>query len=150
MDTIYTVKTGRIRLKEPVHISNTDMVASPRDAYAVLRQLLDQEDETQEHFYVVLFNMALRPIMWKKMFTGGMSNVLIDPKIILRWAILNGASSFMLAHNHPSGNLEPSREDMVITRQLKDAAAMMDLQLLDHLIFDRDGYYSFSESGRMF
>lgn len=146
-ETIYTVKTGRIVLREPVVIDRGEVITSPHKLWKVLRQLLEREDASQEHFFVILLNTANQPILWKRLFVGGTNAVTVDPRVILRWALLSGAVSIILAHNHPSGNLVPSREDIAVTKQLREAGRIMDISILDHIVFDGEGYTSLEEQG---
>jgi DNA repair protein RadC len=77
--------------------------------------------------------------------TGGQSGCVIDAKILFSEALLVGAANIILAHNHPSGNLQPSAQDKEITRRLSEGAKLLELRLLDHLIFSRAGFYSLYE-----
>jgi DNA repair protein RadC len=70
-----------------------------------------------------------------------------DPKVIFQVALKANACSMILAHNHPSGNLQPSESDIRLTRKLKDAGLMLDLPVLDHLIVSSEGFYSFADEG---
>lgn len=79
--------------------------------------------------------------------TGGISSCLIDPKIVYATALKARASSIVLAHNHPSGNLKPSTSDIHLTEKLADAGKLLDLTLLDHLIVTPYNYYSFADEG---
>ena len=83
-----------------------------------------------------------------KILTTGTSNqTLISSKDIVLWAIREEASGIIVAHNHPTGICEPSTDDKISTEQLKKAAKLMDINLIDHLIITEDGYFSFKESG---
>ncbi len=80
---------------------------------------------------------------------GGMTATVVDVRCVLREALLQQATSFILVHNHPSGNIRPGAEDDRLTKRLKEAAALMDLRLLDHLVFTESAYYSYSDEGRL-
>jgi DNA repair protein RadC len=78
---------------------------------------------------------------------GGLSGTVADPKIIFHMALQHQASALIMVHNHPSGNLKPSREDLVLTKKIADAGRMLDINVLDHLIITDSGYFSFGDEG---
>ena len=97
---------------------------------------------------IILLNRASRVLGIADLSTGGTNGCLLDLKIVFQYAIKANASSIILAHNHPSGNLKPSDADLIITRKVNDAARLLDIQLLDHLILSpEDNYYSLSDEG---
>lgn len=103
--------------------------------------------ELQEEVKVILLNRANIVIGIYEMSKGGISGSIVDNRIILAVALKCNATSIVLIHNHPSGNLNPSEQDKVITKKLKNACEVLDLTLLDHLIITKHSYYSFSDSG---
>ena len=106
-------------------------------------------DCEREIFSVLFVNRNNELIAEEAIFTGGVSAVVVDPKIIFRKALNYLASAILLVHNHPSGNLNPSQADKDITRKLSDAAKLFDMKVLDHLIVSQKGYYSFADEGNM-
>lgn len=120
-------------------------VTCSRDAYnEMIPHLIDKP---HEEFWILLMNRAneiLRPV---QISTGGVSGTIADPKLIFKQAIEHLASSMILFHNHPSGNLTPSQADKDLTRKLKDAGRLLDIPVLDHLIFTDKAYYSFADEG---
>jgi DNA repair protein RadC len=80
---------------------------------------------------------------------GGITDTTVDVRVILQAALLTNSVAIILAHNHPSGNLKPSRQDMKITKQVKDAARLMRITVIDHLILTDEGYYSFADEGQL-
>ena len=80
---------------------------------------------------------------------GGITDTTVDVRVILQSALLTNPVAIILAHNHPSGNLKPSRQDMEITKQVKEAARLMRITVLDHLILTDAGYYSFADEGEL-
>ena len=78
---------------------------------------------------------------------GGIAGTVVDPKIVFSVALKSAASSLILIHNHPSGNLQPSEADKTITKKLVDAAKLLDINVLDHLIISIESYYSFADEG---
>ncbi|QOG03486.1 JAB domain-containing protein [Flavobacterium sp. MDT1-60] len=102
--------------------------------------------EFQEEVKIVLLNRANIVLGFYEMSKGGTSGTVVDIKIILGIALKCNASSIVIAHNHPSGGLEPSEPDKSITKKLKEACRILDLNLLDHLIITGHGYYSFIDN----
>ena len=100
-----------------------------------------------ETFWVLLMNRGNRVLGIKHISTGGISGTVVDVRIILQAALLANSSGIVLIHNHPSGTLQPSSADMQITSKTKDAAKLMDITVLDHIIFTLDMYYSFADEG---
>jgi DNA repair protein RadC len=78
---------------------------------------------------------------------GGITGTVADPRLILKKALEEGATSIVLTHNHPSGNLKPSRADEELTEKIKQAAGYFDIRVLDHIIVSDEGYYSFADEG---
>lgn len=109
----------------------------------------EMADLPHEEFYVIYLNKANRVIGHKHISAGGVSGTVADIKIILKHALECLASSIIAVHNHPSGNLKASEADIKLTRKLKDAAALIDVILLDHLIIGDKAYYSFADSGML-
>ena len=120
-------------------------VTCSRDAYnEMIPHLIDKP---HEEFWILLMNRAneiLRPV---QISTGGVSGTVADPKLIFKQAIEHLASSMILFHNHPSGNLTPSQADKDLTKKLKDAGRLLDIPVLDHLIFTDKAYFSFADEG---
>jgi DNA repair protein RadC len=103
-----------------------------------------------EQFYLLLLNRNNRVLGIQKVSEGGVAGTVVDPKIILQAALLSNASAIILCHNHPSGNLNPSSQDVEITNKVKQAARFMDISVNDHLIITPEGqFYSFADNGLM-
>ena len=91
-----------------------------------------------------------RPLAWHELSRGTLDATLVHPREVFKVAFLANAAAILIAHNHPSGDPEPSGDDLSITRRLSEAGKLLGVELLDHLIIGHDGrYYSFSEAGRM-
>ena len=103
----------------------------------------------QEQFVVMYLNNANKVIGVYRMSKGGLTGTVVDPRIILGTALKVAATSIMLAHNHPSGQLQPSQADLALTRKLANAAAFVDIRVNDHIILSGTGkgYYSFADNG---
>lgn len=120
-------------------------ISSSRAAYDFLYAELT--DLSHEEFWVILLNRANRVIRKKRISEGGVSGTIADPKIIYKSALDELASGIIVAHNHPSGNLTASQSDIDLTHKLKEAGKFLEIQLLDHLIFCGEKYFSFADEG---
>ena len=118
-------------------------IQSSSQAYEELRSVL--EDLPHEEFWVVLLNRANKVIT--KQLIGGISSTSADIRIILKLALDHLATGVILAHNHPSGNLNPSLADKQLTNKVKEASLLLDIQVLDHLIIGNNEYLSFMDEG---
>ena len=105
------------------------------------------KDYTYEVFGVVYLNKSNKVNHFEIISSGGITGTVADTRIILKKALQNGATSIVLCHNHPSGNLKPSRADEEITKKIKEAARYHDIEVIDHIIVSEEGYFSFSDDG---
>lgn len=105
------------------------------------------KDYANEVFAVVFLNRANRITHFKVVSVGGITQTVVDPRVIFKKALEVKATSLILCHNHPSGNLQPSRADEAITQKLKNAGKMLEINVLDHIIVSDEGYYSFADEG---
>ncbi|MBS1742158.1 MAG: DNA repair protein RadC [Bacteroidetes bacterium] len=105
------------------------------------------KDLNHEVFGVLFLNRANRIMHFEIISKGGITGTVADPRLILKKAIEEQATSIILTHNHPSGNLIPSKADEDITQKIKTAAAFLDIRVLDHLIVSEEGYFSFADEG---
>jgi len=106
-------------------------------------------DLTHEESHFITLNNANIVIAHHKTSQGGMAGTVMDPRLILKQALLDGASKIIIAHNHPSGNTKPSDADVTITKKIKESAKLMDISLLDHIIITQQAYYSFADEGML-
>lgn len=120
-------------------------IGGSRDAFHQLGT--DLSDLTHEEFWVLLLNRANRVIKKKRVSEGGVSGTVVDPKIIFKMAVEELSSGIVVAHNHPSGNLTASQSDIDLTKKLKEAGRVLEIQLLDHLIIAGQKYFSFADEG---
>ena len=127
-----------ITLHERPIIKNSD------DAERIIRPLM--EDLVHEEFWIILLNQRNQVIATRQISVGGLNKTLADARIIFKHALNMNAISLILCHNHPSGNLTPSKADIELTQKFNEASKLLDLRLLDHLIISRTGYYSFADN----
>lgn len=120
-------------------------ITQSKDAAEILIPLM--RDLGHEVFYVLYLSQSSSVIRCEHIGKGGLTSTVADIRIILKNALLNSASRLIVAHNHPSGNLKPSREDIAMTEKLKEAAALMDIKLLDHLVIGDNNYCSMADEG---
>lgn len=122
-----------------------EKVSSSKDAFEIF--LASLADKAYEEFWILLLNRANRILKKLNISEGGISGTVADPKKIFKLALDNNASSIILCHNHPSGNIQPSESDVKLTNKLKDAGKLLDLPVIDHIIIGEDKYYSFADEG---
>jgi len=108
------------------------------------------KDLDREHFCVLYFDSGLKPIGFKLESIGGSSQCVVDLRLLLKSALIANASSIALIHNHPSGELKPSREDQLLTEAVFKGCSFVGIKLIDHLIVSEVSYYSFSDEDSSF
>lgn len=141
---IAAFELGRRKINEdPVRVRITEPATA---AHYLIPKMGDQ---TQEVFWGLFLNRNNEIIAEKQLFTGGLTSTVIDVRVVFKEAVQQNASGIIVAHNHPSGNLNASSADADITKKLADAGKMIDIPLLDHLIITSKGYYSFKENNRV-
>ena len=125
-------------------------ITSSEDAYNVFIDNWDKDTiQLQEEFKVLLLNRANIVLGIYSLSKGGVSGTIVDVKLLLASAIKANASSIIIAHNHPSGNLKPSENDIRLTKKIKEAGNFLDIKLLDHIIVTKEGFYSFGDKGKL-
>ncbi|WP_407430491.1 DNA repair protein RadC [Arcticibacter sp.] len=142
---IAALELGRRRRESST--SRPDQISSSRDVYELLKRQFS--DLNHEEFWIVLLNRSNKVLSRHLISKGGQAGTIADPKIIFQTALENHSASIILGHNHPSGNVKPSQADLQLTRKLKDAGDLLDISVLDHLIFTDSGYLSFADEGLM-
>lgn len=121
-------------------------ITTPSDVLPLIRHFADRR---QEHFLSITINGANEVMNVRVVSIGLVDRSPVHPREVFADALADRASGIVVAHNHPAGNLEPSKADLDITFQLRQAGEIMGIELLDHIIFDRNTYYSFLESGKL-
>lgn len=122
-------------------------ITGSRQIYELMRP--DLHDESVEQVYLLLLNRTNGLIKKERVSQGGISASVVDPKVVFRFALEQGAHSLILIHNHPSGNLQPSESDKRLTQRLQKIGKELEILLLDHLIYTDQGYFSFADEGIM-
>jgi DNA repair protein RadC len=142
---IAALELGRRRKESAVQ--EKPKIVTSQDAYDLLKSVM--LDLHHEEFWVIMLNRANRVIRMKRVSSGGISGTVADVKIIFKEAIDQMASALILAHNHPSGNRNPSEQDVRLTRKMKESGLLLDIPVLDHIIFAEDKYYSFADEAML-
>ena len=148
MDMDYTV--GEVELTYKSTSKSRSKIYSSEDAYKVLLPTYKEGTICYKEYFKVLFlNQASQVLGYTLISEGGITETYADVRVILQAALLTNSVAIILAHNHPSSSMKPSRQDMEITKQVKDAAQLMRIKVLDHLILTDAGYYSFAAEGQL-
>lgn len=118
------------------------------DAANYFRQLFDADlIEYREEMILLLLNQANNTLGFIKISSGGITGTVCDPRMIFASALTSGATSIMVSHNHPSGSLKPSQQDIELTKTLVAGGKLLNIKVLDHIIVTNSGYYSFADEG---
>jgi len=142
-------KVSEIEISYKPVLKPSEMVkiTCSKDAEKIFRSIWSQDISYRESFYALYLNRANKVLGYQLISLGGISGTVVDVRCIYQAALKASASSILLAHNHPSGNNEPSDADIKITRKLKEAGQLLDITLLDHLILLPEGYISLADEG---
>ena len=145
---LFEVSEIQLSYKSKVKASLRPKISLSKDAEKVLRQYWNDDVlELQEEFKIMLLNRQNKVTGIFTVSLGGIAGTVADPKLIFGCALKAAASGIILAHNHPSGALQPSQADIDLTKKLKDGGKLLDIQVLDHIIITTESYYSFADEG---
>ncbi len=137
------LEIGRRRAAQEV--PERKKITCSKDVFEFLKPYLG--DLQTEEFWAVLVNQNNRILHFSQLTTGGISSSIVDVRILFKTALEHFATAVFVAHNHPSGNLKPSQEDIRITKQIAEGGNFLNIKLLDHLILNQTSYYSFADEG---
>ena len=118
-----------------------------KDAAEYARQFFSDDINIYESFFLILLNQANNTIAWVKISQGGISSSVVDIRIIAKYCIETFAAAVILCHNHPTGTLQASNQDINITKKIKETLALFDSKVLDHIILTEESHYSFADEG---
>ncbi|MCB9335834.1 MAG: JAB domain-containing protein [Flavobacteriales bacterium] len=124
-------------------------ITSSNDVLDMLRELWSSQVEVREEFLLLLLDRSNRVLGYELLSKGGISGTVADLRLIFSIALTALASAIIIAHNHPSGNIQPSHADIVLTNRIKEAGQQLEIPLLDHIILTKEGHYSFADEGRL-
>lgn len=136
---LYTRKKAKKNSRDKIH--------SSVDIYRLMHPIM--VNQQVEELWAIYMNMSSRIVKMKRISVGGISQTIVDIRIVLKEALLCNAVAIAICHNHPSGNVRPSLADDQLTEKLSNACKTMDIRLLDHVIVADDSYYSYSDEGRI-
>ncbi|WP_339875367.1 JAB domain-containing protein [uncultured Algoriphagus sp.] len=143
---LFRVAEVELVYRSKVPASQRPKVKSSRDVYRLFIENWNQDKiEYLEEAKLLLLSRGSGVLGIYNLSSGGTAGTIVDPKLVFAAALKANASSIILAHNHPSGNLQPSEQDVRLTRRIREAGKLLDLELLDHLIVSKQGYYSFAD-----
>ena len=147
---LYEVSEVELIYKTKVKASQRPKIDSAKSAYTILLQNWNANRiDFIEEFKVLLLNQASRVLGIYEVSKGGLTSTTADTRLIFAAALKANATSIILAHNHPSGQLIPSKADKIITQTIKYGGELLEIKVLDHLIVTSEGFYSFVEEGEM-
>lgn len=144
------LKLPKIKIKVSITGGERYQIKSPDDVANVCRSIFNADTlQWTEEVMIICLNRANVVMGYSKISSGGFSGTVCDPRVIMTFALQCAASSIILAHNHPSGNLTPSSGDIEMTKKIKQACSYLDVNLLDHVIITDEGYYSIFENNNI-
>ena len=153
MESVMNLMIGKVAeielvYKTKVKASERPAVQSSKDAFVILSGLWDENKlELLEQFCVLFLDKSHKVLAFNNISSGGIDSTVVDIRLIFVSALKVGASSIVGAHNHPSGNLKPSKQDVAMTNKIKAAGELLDIKLLDHIILTQEAYCSFADEG---
>ena len=138
---VSALELGRRRkFEEALH---REKVTTSQQVYELMKE--DLHDLRQEEFWVILLRRNNTVISKEQISKGGISGTVVDPKVIFQKALKESASGVVLCHNHPSGNRNPSRADITLTKKISEGGQLLEINMLDHVIYTNTGYFSFAD-----
>ena len=150
MNTDFKVAEVSLSYKNSVPYNKRTKVKDAKDAYKVMLKIHDDDTlDYTETFRVLYLNQNNQVLGCRTISEGGLASTCCDVRTILQGALLTNAVAMILAHNHPSGNVTPSLSDIKMTTQISKAAKLLDISLLDHIIYTRENCYSFADDGQI-
>jgi DNA repair protein RadC len=124
----------------------SSIIMTPKDVFIELREIAEKK---KEHFVVIYLDARNQEIKKEVVSIGTINTSLVHPREVFEPAVKNLASHIIIAHNHPSGNVEPSDDDIEVTKRLKSAGELLGIEIIDHIIVGKEKYYSFKEGGKL-
>ncbi len=134
---VYSRKPGRKKIR----------IKSSKDAFKVFQQVWSKQIETREEMVILFLDSSNAVLGYYILSMGGINKTVVDSRLLFAVALKSLATSVIIAHNHPSGNLIPSKSDIELTKAIQKTGDLMEIKLLDHLIIGKDDYYSFADIG---
>ena len=148
MSDLYKVSEVKITYESNNTRKKKVKVNTSAKMYALMLKNWEQI-EYRESFKILLLDVSKQALGINTVAMGGLSESTVDVRMILQGALLANAKEIVACHNHPSGNMRPSRDDDIVTMKIREASKIIDIKLIDHLIITKDGYYSYADAGRL-
>ena len=126
-----------------------EKIGSSKNTADVIRKFYCSDIGIYESFFLLLLNRANQTIGFATISQGGIVGTVVDAKIIAKYIVDSLASGIVIAHNHPSGNLNPSEHDITLTNRIKQVCQLLDTKLLDNVLLTEDSYYRFADEGKI-
>jgi len=150
VSSLYQFAEVELVYKNPVKASERFRITGSHDAYSILLKSWDENKiGFVEQFKIILLDRSNKVLGLYEVCQGGTCGVTVDVKLIFAAALKASAHGIILSHNHPSGNLNASEADMLITTRIKKAGELLEIPVLDHIIVTSEGYYSFADDDQM-
>jgi DNA repair protein RadC len=144
------MKLPEIKIKVTLSKGDKIKITNSQEAYDVFKDLFDANTLVwYEEMILLAVNRNNEVYAWRRISSGGTTGTVCDPKVIFSILLNCGASAFMLAHNHPSGSLVPSIQDVDVTKKLQEGGSILDITLLDHIIVGHGNYYSMADNQKI-
>ncbi|NOU62268.1 JAB domain-containing protein [Marinifilum caeruleilacunae] len=147
MTSLFSLNEISVSYSHRLKVTEQPKINSSSDVYELVCPTWDPDIDHKESFKVLLLTRANRVLGIVNLFIGGISGVSVDAKLVYQVALKCNAAGIILMHNHPSGNLSASEGDLQITRKLVEVGKLLDLPVIDHVIFTSESYYSFADEG---
>ena len=137
----------KITYRNKQKFSEMRKITCSREVVEVFRSVWSDQIEYREEFAILCLNRANKVLGYSFISSGGLAGTVVDAKVVFQIALKSNASAVILAHNHPSGNKQPSEPDIELTKKMKQAGTLLDLPVLDHVILTEESYYSLADEG---
>lgn len=138
-----------VKYDRKIKNSEREKITSSQKAFEILAPFYEDLIDYKELSYMILLNRSNRVIGVHKLSEGGKCGTIVDVRIVFQMALLAGSCAIILSHNHPSGELRGSNSDDTLTKKIKEAGKLLEIDLLDHVILTSEGYYSYADNGKI-
>ena len=128
---------------------NCELHQMPKDIVSFMNDTFKLNRMAEEYAYMIAYNVNMKPLGIFEISHGTVTSSIVSPRDVMIKALLCGATSFVLIHNHPSGDVNPSKDDLLTTKRMKEVGELMLITLADHIIIGADNYYSFRENNTL-
>ena len=149
MSDLFSLNEITVSYSHKTKPSSLPQISSSKDVYNLVYPSWMKDIEHRESFKILLLSRANRVLGISNLFTGGLSGVVVDAKLIFQTALKSHSSSLILLHNHPSGSLVASDTDQKLTKKIVEIGKLLDMPVLDHIIFTSESYLSMADEGLM-